>query len=214
MANPSWNRIIYDPLNVRTRNAPDLPPRPARALAGQLRANGDGPGQHRAGARAGACAAGQEGEVKVCPLTIKRANQIVREWHRHNKPTQGGRFALGAIHENELVAVAIVGRPLARMLAGEDIAEVTRVCTTDAAPRNACSFMYGACRRVWFSMGGTRLITYTLKSESGASLRGAGWIPTAETAGGQQWGRTSRPRGDQEIVAQVKIRWETIELGL
>lgn len=150
--------------------------------------------------------------MTVVPLTIKRANQIVLEWHRHNKPTQGGRFAIGAEHDGILVGVAIIGRPMARMLGGDTIAEVTRLCVIDDAPKNACSFLYGACRRVWFSMGGKRLITYTLKTESGASLRGAGWTPTAETATGQQWGRANRPREDQAVVAQAKIRWETHDL--
>lgn len=150
--------------------------------------------------------------MKVIPLTIQRANEVVLEWHRHNKPVQGGRFAIGADQGGELVGVAIVGRPLARMLTGDVIAEVTRLCVIDSAPKGACSFLYGACRRIWFAMGGKRLVTYTLKSESGASLRGAGWLPVAETATGQQWGRKDRPRLAQAVVAEPKIRWETLNL--
>jgi hypothetical protein len=145
--------------------------------------------------------------VIVRPTTLKEANAIIAQWHRHNKPTQGGRFALKALDGDKLVAVAIVGRTTARMLHEDTTAEVTRLCAIDDAPNNACSFLYGACRRVWMTMGGKRLLTYTLKSESGASLRGAGWIPESEVAAGSQWGRPSRGREDQEVVAQAKIRW-------
>ncbi len=146
--------------------------------------------------------------MKVVPLTVTRANEVVREWHRHNKPTQGGRFALGAELNGSLVAVCIVGRPIARMIDASKIAEVTRLCSTPEAPKNACSFLYGAARRVWHTMGGQKLITYTLQSESGASLRAAGWVK-AGTVEGAQWGRKNRPRADQEVSAQAKFKWET-----
>lgn len=146
--------------------------------------------------------------MKVVPITIKAANAFVLAHHRHNRPTQGGRFAIGAVDGERLVGVAIVGRTLARMLHDDTTAEVTRLAVMDGAPDNACSFLYGACRRIWMAMGGQRLVTYTLTMESGASLRGAGWVPKSETAEGQQWGRKSRPRGEQDVVAAKKIRWE------
>lgn len=146
--------------------------------------------------------------MTVVPITIKAANAFVLAHHRHNKPTQGGRFAIGAIQSDKLVGVAIVGRTLARMLHDDTTAEVTRLAVCDGAPPNACSFLYGACRRIWSAMGGKRLVTYTLTTESGASLRGAGWKKAGETETGQQWGRKNRARADQEIVAQTKFRWE------
>ncbi len=146
--------------------------------------------------------------MKVVPLTVTRANEVVGEWHRHNKPTQGGRFAIGAELDGKLVAVAIVGRPIARMVDATVTAEVTRLCVTPDAPKNACSFLYGAARRVWHTMGGKNLITYTLQSESGASLRAAGWQKVGEVKGAQ-WGRKSRARADQEVSAQAKFKWST-----
>lgn len=131
--------------------------------------------------------------MTVVPLTLHRANEIVAEHHRHNEPVRGCRFAIGAEHGGELVGVAIVGRPVARMLDRQKVAELTRLCIIPGAPRNTCSFLYGAARRVWFAMGGERIITYTLARESGASLRGAGWKPAAEVTG-EQWSRPSRER--------------------
>lgn len=145
--------------------------------------------------------------MKVIPLTLERANEVVAEWHRHNKPATGHRFSLGAEHDGKLVGVCIVGRPVARKLDQHFTAEVNRLCVTPEAPPNTCSFLYAAARRVWWAMGGTRMITYTLRSESGASLRGAGWIPE-EVARRGQIGWLSRDREHQEVFDEMKIRWE------
>jgi len=62
-----------------------------------------------------------------------------------------------------------------------------------------------------FAMGVHKLITYTLKSESGASLRGAGWKQAAlvRPAGQNGWSSRGRPRRYQPVYEQAKIRWET-----
>ena len=117
----------------------------------------------------------QKSKLTPMPLSLREANEFVLNFHRHNKPTQGGKFAIGCLHDDRLVGVAIVGRPIARMLSDGWTAEVTRLCVAPNAPRNACSFLYGRCWRIWQQMGGTRMVTYTLQTESGASLRGAGW---------------------------------------
>jgi len=146
-------------------------------------------------------------KMKLIPLTLQRANELVAEWHRHNKPVTEHRFSIGAEHEGVLVGVAIVGRPIARKLDHHFTAEVNRLCVIPDAPLGTCSFLYGACRRVWFSMGGTRMVTYTLRSESGSSLRGAGWKPTeVKPASGSGW--QTRDREHQEVFACLKIRWE------
>ncbi len=145
--------------------------------------------------------------MKLVPLTIKGANRVIGLWHRHNKTVVGGRFALGCEVNGVLVGVAIVARPKARMLDTDKAAEVTRLCVTPEAPMNAPSFLYGACRRVWQAMGGERLLTYTLQSESGASLRGAGWIPVRKFEGAQ-WSREDRPREYMAVCDESKIRWE------
>ncbi len=88
-------------------------------------------------------------------------------------------------------------------------AEVTRVCVRPDAPRNANSFLYGACWRAWRAMGGTRLVTYTLASESGASLRGAGWkLVGAVRVRDKPWHGPDRQREFQDLYGQQKLRWE------
>jgi hypothetical protein len=145
--------------------------------------------------------------MTVFPIIRDAALDIIGQYHRHNKRPVSYRFALGAKHDGALVGVAIVGRPLARVYNIEEVAEVIRLCVVPGAPKNTCSFLYGACRRVWFAMGGKRLITYTLQSESGASLRGVGWMPTElKKRTGKGW--HSRERTHQAVFDEPKLRWE------
>ena len=145
--------------------------------------------------------------MKVVPITIKEANKIVGEHHRHNLPTGGGKFAIGAESEGKIVGAVIIGRPVARLLDKSGVAEITRLVVTNEAPRNTCSFLYSAARRVWQAMGGTKILTYTLQSESGDSLRGAGWKKIADCKPGG-WSRLARQRKHQDVYTQSKFRWE------
>jgi len=33
--------------------------------------------------------------LRVVPIELKTANQLVARWHRHHQPAQGHRFSLG-----------------------------------------------------------------------------------------------------------------------
>lgn len=127
-------------------------------------------------------------------MTIGRAIEFISQHHRHHKKTVGGLFAVGVENEHGLVGVAIVGRPVARMANDGYTAEVTRLCVTSA--KNACSMLYNACARAARALGYRRLITYILKSESGISLKGAGWTLLGVSGGGS-WSRLSRARIDK-----------------
>ena len=149
--------------------------------------------------------------MKVIPLSLNKANIFVNQYHRHNKKTSrnGGKFAIGAYDDDlGLIGVAIVGNPIARNMMDGFTAEVLRTCVRPDAPKNTNSFLYGACRRVWQTMGGLKIITYTLQTESGSSLRGAGWDPVAEVKPGK-WSRVGRRRFEQPIYSESKIRWES-----
>jgi len=143
--------------------------------------------------------------LSVFPASLAEANAFVAQHHRHHGPVVGHKFSLAVADGAGAVrGVAIVGRPLARRLDDGLTLEVLRVAT-DGCP-NACSALYGACRRAAFALGFRRLVTYTLKDESGASLAGAGWRLIGE-AGGGSWNRQSRPRVDRHPT-QKKLRWE------
>ena len=139
-------------------------------------------------------------------ITLREANAFVGENHRHHGTTRGCRFALGAFVDDKLVGVVIVGRTVARGAHSEYRAEVTRLATDGT--RNACSFLYAAARRVVQAMGYTSLITYTLASESGESLRALGLEEPTHVAG-RSWSCASRPRDDKHPTVD-KRRWELI----
>ena len=142
--------------------------------------------------------------MELRPITIRAASRFVAEHHRHHDAPQGARFALAAWHAGELVGVAMVGRPVSRMLDNGLTAEVIRVATNGT--RNACSFLYAAAKRAAQAMGYRKVVTYTLEEEGGASLRAVGWNRVG-VAGGGSWSVPSRPRIDH-YPTQPKIKWE------
>ena len=137
-------------------------------------------------------------------VPLREANAFVLEHHRHHTATRGCLFCVGAAVDGHMVGVVIIGRPVARELQDGWTAEVTRLATDGT--RNACSTLYAAAWRAWRAQGGRRMVTYTLPSEGGASLRGAGWRLIGE-AGGGSWSREGRPRVDKHPL-QAKLRWE------
>lgn len=149
------------------------------------------------------------------PCTLREANDFVASFHRHNGRTSrnGGKWAVGCEQDGTLVGVAIVGNPLSATFMDGRTAEVLRLCTNGEAGKGACSLLYAACWRAWRAMGGRRLITYTLATESGASLRGAGWKVVAELPADQinrNWNKGNKPREWQPIYGQQKLRWEAV----
>ncbi len=131
--------------------------------------------------------------------------------HRHHKAPQGGLFAIGLAENDEVIGVAIVGRPVARLLQDGYTAEVTRLCVLEGY-HNACSMLYSACWRAARAIGYRKLITYILASESGDSLKASGFKlktigETSEPAlvGGGTWNRSDRPRVDTHPLEQKKL---------
>jgi hypothetical protein len=113
-----------------------------------------------------------------------------------------------------LAGVCICGRPVSRNLDNGKTLELTRVCTT--GKQNACSILYAAAARTAKEMGYNSIITYTLQSEPGISLRAAGWTLVCE-AGGKSWNMPGRPREETQRTLfgnepkypdAPKYRWE------
>ena len=140
----------------------------------------------------------------VIPLTLAEANAYVERNHRHSVPTVGHKFSVGAAAGDRIVGVGIVGRPVARGLDDGWTLEVLRVCTDGT--RNACSLLYATCWRAARALGYRKLVTYTLKSEPGTSLKAAGWRVVGEVSK-RSWNTPSRPRVDRD-ERQERFRWE------
>lgn len=148
-----------------------------------------------------------EGSIRlhVVPCTLKMACKFISMAHRHHRPPVGSVFNLAVVDTSGMVrGVATIGRPVARMLDDGFTVEVNRVAT-DGTP-NACSALYGAVARAARSLGYTTCITYTLPSEGGASLRGAGWEIDCDNAGGGSWVHSGKKRNN-DWPLMAKWRW-------
>jgi len=105
--------------------------------------------------------------LSIRHIELRDANAFVAEHHRHHKPVAGHRFSIACYDDDKLVGVAIVGRPVARQLDQVNTVEVLRLCTDGT--KNACSKLYGACRKAAKELGYTDIITYIHEDEPGVS---------------------------------------------
>lgn len=149
--------------------------------------------------------------LHLTPINLDEANAFVEKFHRHRDPVVGAKYCIAvAMYQHAdpmqatIVGVVIVGRPVARHLDDGRTLEVTRLCTVGTP--NACSMLYRAAYRAAKAMGYRRMVTYTLASEPGTSLRAAGWKVVGEVKG-RSWDTPTRPRVDTS-PRQDKLRWE------
>jgi hypothetical protein len=122
--------------------------------------------------------------MTVVPISLKDANAFVEKYHRHHKPVLRCKWQIGAMKNDNLVGVCMVGRPVARVFDHTKVIEVTRLCTDGT--KNACSFLYGAAARIAKEMGYKQIQTYILESEFGSSLKASNW-KDMYTVRGRQW---------------------------
>lgn len=142
--------------------------------------------------------------LSVVPISFAEAKAFVARMHRHLPHVVGHKFSVAVALGDEVVGVAIVGRPVARHLDDGWTMEIVRLATDGT--HNACSMLYGTSWRAARALGYRRITTYTRDGEPGTSLRAAGWRTVAEVAGAS-WNRRSPPRVDR-MPLQCKLRWE------
>lgn len=145
------------------------------------------------------------GKLTLMPISYGDACMFIGQHHRHHAAPQGHKYSIAVTEGQDVVGVIMVGRPVSRHQDDGLTLEVTRCCVVEGVP-NACSMLYGAAWRAARPLGYQRLITYTLPSEGGASLRAAGWRVIGQTQGGE-WSRPSRPRPQVRQPGQ-KTLWE------
>ena len=145
------------------------------------------------------------GRLRLVPLTLKEANELVAKLHRHHRPVIGHRFSIGVRDpERGLVGAVIVGRPVSRKYDHAAVAEVTRLVTDGT--KNACSILYAAAARAAQAMGFEAIQTYLLAGEPGTSVKAAGWTLAGltETA---DWHATRQLLFGGEGQSTPKQRW-------
>lgn len=146
-------------------------------------------------------------DLVIVPVAFAAAAEFVGEHHRHHRPPVGHKFSIGLALDDELVGVAMVGRPVARSWDNGLTLEVNRTCVADGVP-NGNSMLYGAAWRAAKALGYQRLITYTQAGESGSSLRAAGFRVIAERRARPGWNMPSRVRRAHGVDHVQRTLWE------
>jgi hypothetical protein len=141
--------------------------------------------------------------LTIIPTELDEANAFVRAHHRHHGAVVGHKFSIAVSDGVKVCGVAIVGRPVARMLDDGWTLEVTRVATDGT--KNACSALYAACWRAARAMGYRRVVTYILSEESGVSVSAAGWKKVGEAGGGFVESRKSAKSGQAPDTRQNQV---------
>lgn len=146
--------------------------------------------------------------LELVPVSFADACAFVSAHHRHHTAPVGCKFCVGVARDGVLVGVAIVGRPVSRVLAADERStlEVTRTAT-DGSP-NANSMLYGAAWRAARALGYERLVTYTQEGETGASLKASGFRVVGERRPRQGWNTPSRPREAHGADQVARTLWE------
>lgn len=143
--------------------------------------------------------------LELRDVDLATAKAFVTEHHAHHKPSLSWRWGHAVYNGEDLVGVCMVGRPVARMLDGETIVEVTRLCVRrdlcSDLTWNACSMLYGAAAKEAKRRGYLRIITYILETEAGDTLKAVGWDREQKTKGGS-WNRPGRARTDKAPICR------------
>lgn len=148
--------------------------------------------------------------MSLRPIGVEEAKRFVAKWHRHNPAPIRALFAAAVVdQEGSVRGVALATHPTSRGAMDGYTCEINRVATDGA--RNACSMLYGAVARAAKALGYRVIITYTLASEGGASLRAAGFVRDEELRD-RSWTSKSRLRIEVDLLgtrrtAGPRVRW-------
>lgn len=145
------------------------------------------------------------GKLSAQMVHFRDASSMVNMHHRHHLSPVGHLFSGGVFDGSIMVGAVIAGRPVARALDDGNTVELLRVVSDGT--RNACSKVMGWAIAEARRRGYSKVITYTLDSESGGSLKAVGFSKVAITRGGT-WDTPSRRRDPARHPTTPKQRWE------
>lgn len=124
------------------------------------------------------------------PVNLVNAQSFIEKHHRHSEPLKRHMWTIGAktlgdwagLQRWHLMGIATVDRCSSAWSKRRDRLEIRRLCVTEDAPANTCSFLLGHTKRAAWALGYEALVTYTQPHESGSSLKGAGFMITKRAA--------------------------------
>lgn len=123
--------------------------------------------------------------LTVTYIDFSTACAFINKYHRHHIQPQGHKRSFGCFKNNELIGVAVVGRPVSRHLDNGFTWEITRLCSKGG--KNVCSKLYSYCVKSAKLNGIKQVYTYILSYENGASLRASNFVLDKLKAGGLKW---------------------------
>lgn len=138
-------------------------------------------------------------------VALKEVAPFINRYHRHHLSPQGCNFALCVRLGDEIIGAVTAGRPVSRYLDKKNILEITRACVKPGY-RNLCSYLYSHMTRVARDLGYEYVITYTLDTEDGSSLKAAGFTH-AYTSRSGSWNCKTRPRSTRAPEGPKKL-WQ------
>lgn len=144
-------------------------------------------------------------KYRTKPISLREASQFVNANHRHHSSPQGHKFSIALYDGDLVIGVIIAGRPVSRNQDDGFTLEVTRCCVRPVY-KNGITKLYAAVYRVAQAMGYERIITYTLKSESGTSMKAANFTRKHISKGGS-WNSKNRQRENKHPL-EAKYLWE------
>lgn len=148
-------------------------------------------------------------ELRIGSIRQKDAKRFITDHHTHNGAPVAWRWGGGIYNGDLLMGVIWIGRPVARALCQATIVEVNRLCFRRDYPlgmrHGGCSMAYRWAEATARDKGFAKIVTYTLETESGYTLRAARWKPEAKVRG-KSWNSPSRPRIDKAPTCD-KVRW-------
>jgi hypothetical protein len=152
--------------------------------------------------------------LHIAPIYKDEANDFVDSFHRHNERCDNASFAVALRDENDVLhGVAVLGRPASPQVDDGVTLEIKRVCVKDGI-KNGNSMLYGAAQRVAKALGYRRVLTYTLLSESGISLKASNFVSTYVSPEGYRmnealrWPKRQHRRRLKSYPEGRKVRWE------
>lgn len=99
-------------------------------------------------------------ERGIRPSTLRRCNAFVQTNHSYLSGVRGCIFTAEAFDGDDVTAVIIIGRPISPQQDDGVTAEITRLCTSGAAPYATASALIKRARRACKAIGFERIISY------------------------------------------------------
>lgn len=144
-------------------------------------------------------------KLETVPISFKEACNFINKYHRHHMAPQGHKFSIGLSDGENLVGVIMAGNPVSRHMDDGRTLEITRCCLRSSIYKNGVSKLFSAVYQAAKAMGYRKIISYTLKEESGVSLRACGFSFDGFSEGGS-WNSRTRKRTDKAPTGPKK-RW-------